>query len=94
MITWKESKDKIVICKDGAYMSLTDDQVIELSSVLDEIQPEKQVREVLTIDNCIAYLFKNGANIDYSNFIRIKKLYTELSKSGQLQTPEFYNLNP
>lgn len=42
--------------------------------------------EVLTIDNCISYLFKNGVNIDYSNFIRIKKLYTELSKSNQLQT--------
>lgn len=73
MITYEKRKGKTVICKDGSsYMAFTDDQLIELSSVINEIIPNnKQVREVLTIDNCIAYLFKNKSDLNIDQAFKL-----------------------
>ena len=39
-ITYNVKKDKYIICKDSVYFSLTKDQVIELSLMLEEIKNE------------------------------------------------------
>lgn len=51
---------------------------------------KKQVREVLTIDNCFAYLFKN---VNYLGKHRAYDLYMK-AKEASDKKPEFYNLNP
>lgn len=55
---------------------------------------KKQVREVLTINNCIAYLFKNVDKLHAEEFIKLidlKNKYIELHRNTD--KPEFYNLN-
>ncbi len=37
-ITYKETKGKIVICKDGVYMAFTKEQLKEMKAVLDDIE--------------------------------------------------------
>ena len=36
-MTWSNKNDKIIICKNGAYFSLTEDQIHELIDLLNSV---------------------------------------------------------
>ncbi len=41
-MSYRETKGKVVICKDGIYMSFTDDQLKELKLLLADIESGKK----------------------------------------------------
>ena len=62
----------------GANITLI--QKIEFEVLRTAKPNNKQVKSVLTIDSCIAYLFKNMDKIDNNDRIRIKTLLTRVTK--------------